>query len=60
MILCDQVINLQSAKKLKELWFEKDSLYLISEIWNIEDNHCAKHERDDWKTYPAYTCAELM
>lgn len=62
MQLQDQVISLEQAKKLKELWFERDSLFTFSKPWlvywvyrNDEIRH-PQHLSD----YRAYTASELM
>lgn len=64
MELQDQVISLQQAKKLKELWFKKKS-YLIR-FFDRDGDECIWTKIDSQfysgstKKYPAYTISELM
>lgn len=74
MELKDQLITLEQAKQLKELWFEKESLYKFVQAWVVDDwelielldeyrihiEWTAYYVFEEWKQYPAYTCAELM
>lgn len=70
MQLSEQVITLEQAKKLKELWFERDSLrkiedeyQTIHQIWRdyLWDLYRANNDTLDWwEWYNAYTVSELM
>lgn len=64
MNLIDQVITLEQAKKLVELWFDWDNLF-----WHYKDMILDGNALDEWaETYlsvykdaiPAYTASELM
>jgi len=66
MQLQDQVISLEQAKKLKELWFSKLCWF---HYMKQDDNEFDIETAYDWipvamywdtETYPAYTASELM
>ena len=73
MQLSDQVITLEQAQKLKELWFEIESIFQIyNPNWNIPtpwsieysiwwDYMLSNLELSElFEKYPAYTVSELM
>ena len=70
MQLSEQVITLEQAKKLKELWFDKHSLWKIEDeyetiyqVWRDykRDWYRANDDTSDWwEWYNAYTVSELM
>jgi len=63
MELKEQCITLEQAKKLKELWFQRDGFYL----WRDQENNIHIFNSDEVEqenrmrpTYAAYTVSELM
>lgn len=70
MKLSEQVITLEQAKKLSELWFNRNSLWKIEgeyqtiyQVWRdyLWDWYRANDDMSDWwEEYCCYTATELM
>lgn len=69
MELTKQVTSLEISKKLKELWFEKESIFFyrtkwryFSEVYFKWNFACGGGDPTIWwfKEIPAYTASELM
>lgn len=69
MELAQQVISLEQAKKIKELWFKADSaLIWNTQLWgsmwlleNVSPHLAIKHKESTYDTsLSAYSCSELM